>query len=171
MVSRDADGREAGLARRGFLKAGALGVASVLGAKSLPVARAEAAAALPATDIAKLADIAVGAEISFDYPDENSPAVLLRLDGPAEGGIGPNNSIVAFSILCTHKGCPVQYRKDKQMLICPCHFSSFDAAKGGRIIIGQANETLPQINLRIHDDKVQAVGVTGLIFGRHANML
>jgi len=170
MVNRNAEGREAGLARRGFLKASALGVASVLGAKSLPAAAAQAPD-LPTTDIAKLADIAVGAEISFDYPDENSPAVLLRLNGPADGGIGPNNSIVAFSILCTHKGCPVQYRQDKEMLICPCHFSSFDVAKAGRVIIGQANERLPQINLRIHGDKVQAVGVTGLIFGRHANML
>ena len=56
------------------------------------------------------------------------------------------------------------------MLICPCHWSSFDPAKAGRMVIGQASEPLPQITLRVMGDKVQAVGVSGLIYGRHTNI-
>ncbi len=125
----------------------------------------------PVTDIAQLSGLQPGAEITFEYPDEESPAVLLRLDGPAEGGIGPNESIVAFSLLCTHKGCPVQFKRERGMLICPCHWSSFDVAKGGRLVIGQATESLPQITLRVQDNMVQATGVTGLIYGRYTNVL
>jgi len=162
-----------GIARRNFIKLGGLfGLSAGLG-QAAPAAAQEkpAQADYPVKDIAQLSELQPGAEVMFEYPDEESPAVLLRLDGPADGGIGPNESIVAFSLLCTHKGCPVQFRKERGMLICPCHWSSFDAAKGGRLIIGQATESLPQITLRVQDNLVQATGVTGLIYGRYTNVL
>ena len=89
----------------------------------------------------------------------------------AAGGIGPNESVVAFSLLCTHKGCPLNFKSERNMLICPCHCSSFDPAKAGRLVIGQASDPLPQITLRITDGIVQAVGVSGLIYGRHTNII
>jgi len=124
----------------------------------------------PIVDVAPLAKIDVGAEISFEYPDADSPAVLIRLDRSAEGGTGPGESIVAFSTLCTHKGCPVSFKRSHNMLLCPCHWSSFDPAKGGRLVIGQASEQLPQITLEVSDGMVRAIGVAGLIYGRHTNI-
>lgn len=124
----------------------------------------------PAIDVAPLAKIVVGSEIAFQYPDAESPAVLIRLDHPAEGGVGPGESIVAYSILCTHKGCPVSFKKGRSMLLCACHWSSFDPAKAGRLVIGQASEPLPQVVLQLSNDVVRAVGVTGLIYGRHTNI-
>jgi len=163
------------IARRDFLLGGSLlGLASGAGltaAATVPSASAAAKADFPVVDVAKLSDIADGGEISFDYPDADSPAVLVKLDQPAEGGIGPNESIVAYSMLCTHKGCQLNFQKEHGMLICPCHWSSFDPAKGGRIIIGQASDRLPQITLRISDGVVQAVGVNGLIYGRQTNII
>ena len=164
-----------GLARRDFLRLG--GAAGLVAGTSItegsvtPAAAQSAKPAFPVTDIAKLADVEVGAEISFNYPDDDSPAVLLRLAESAEGGVGPEESIVAFSLLCTHKGCVVGYKPDAKMLLCPCHWSSFDPAKAGRIIIGQASAPLPQIKLQITEDTLQAVGVDGLIYGRHTNIL
>jgi arsenite oxidase small subunit len=170
------------LPRREFLKLGGLaGLAAGVGlpdagvAQSVgPAARSEAAAptdqAYPTVDVAPLSRIEVGKEISFAYPEESSPAVLIRLSHAAEGGVGPDRSIVAYSVLCTHKGCPVSYKADKGLLLCGCHWSSFDPAKAGRMIIGQASEPLPQILLRVNGDVVQAVGVNGLIYGRHTNI-
>lgn len=162
-----------GIGRRKFIKLGGLFGLSASFAQSASVSAQEKPAQpdYPVKDIARLSDLQPGTEIMFEYPDEDSPATLLRLDGPAESGIGPNESIVAFSLLCTHKGCPVQFRKERGMLICPCHWSSFDAAKAGRLIIGQATEALPQITLRVQDNMVQATGVTGLIYGRYTNVL
>jgi arsenite oxidase small subunit len=120
--------------------------------------------------VAPLAKIEVGAEIPFQYPDAESPAVLVRLDRPAEGGVGPGQSIVAYSALCTHKGCPVSFKKSHSMLLCACHWSSFDPAKGGRMVIGQASEPLPQISLHVSEGVVRAIGVAGLIYGRHTNI-
>jgi len=87
------------------------------------------------------------------------------------GGIGPNKDIVAYSMLCTHKGCPLNYLADRQMLVCPCHWSSFDPAKGGRLVIGQASQSLPSVQLDVADGMVRATGVDGLIYGRHTNIL
>lgn len=163
------------LTRRDFMKASGTGVAVLVAAQTVPRAQAATPSgggpAYPLLDVAPLSSIESGAALDFSYPDEDSPAVLLRLPEPGEGGIGPNNEIVAFSILCTHKGCPVGYRVARKMLICPCHWSTFDPAKAGNLVIGQASQALPQIKLQIAGGMVQAVGVTGLIYGRHTNII
>lgn len=163
------------LSRRDFIKVGGSGVAGVVAANAITPSSAAAQTSeekpYPVVDVAELSDIEPETPIDFTYPDENSPAVLLRLAEAALGGIGPDNSIVAYSVLCTHKGCPVNYTAERKMFICPCHWSTFDPAKAGVLVIGQASEPLPQIRLRIEDGKVRAVGVDGLIYGRHTNIV
>ncbi len=166
------------LTRRDFLIVGTAGVATAVAASGLahaadanPGASAPAAKAYPVIDVAPLASIAADAQISFDYPDADSPAMLVALPAAAPGGIGPDNRIVAYSILCTHKGCPVNYFPERKMFVCPCHWSSFDPAKNGQMIIGQGSQPLPQIMLRVKGGIVQATGVDGLIYGRHTNIV
>jgi len=164
-------GRGGRLSRRQMLSlSAAAGVSAGLGPVSVRAAGA-GASEMPVTGIAALADLDVGTEVHFSYPDDSSPAILLRLDGPVENGIGPDESIVAFSILCTHKGCPLGWHADQRMLICPCHWSSFDPAKNGRMIIGQASSGLARITLSLDGGMVRAVGVEGLIYGRQTNTL
>ena len=170
-MPKDDKRSDAGINRRELLSLGAMaGLAAGTGAVPRAAAQ-QSAASFPTVAVAPLAELEPGAEVDFDYPDENAPCVLLRLDGPVEGGIGPDQSIVAYSLLCTHKGCPVAYHPEQKMLICPCHWSSFDPAKRGRMIIGQASQGLPQITLRVESGMVEAVGVDGLIYGRHTNIL
>lgn len=160
--------------RRDFLAIGGAGLVSLAapgGSGTTSAAAAESPTPFPVIDVAPLADIARGAEMNFYYPDADSLAVLLRLPSAAQQGIGPDGTIVAFSMLCTHKGCSVNFRADLAILICPCHWSTFDPAKKGSVVIGQASEPLPQIRLRVTDGVVQAFGVDGLIYGRHTNIL
>lgn len=158
------------LTRREFIRissataAGGLVPRVAAAAPSLP-------AAYPVVPIVELRALKVETPFPFSYPDASSPAVLLRLKQPAAGGVGPDRSIVAFSTLCTHKGCPVAFRPERKLLICPCHWSSFDPAKGGQMVIGQASQSLPQITLRMQGETVQAVGIEGLVYGRHTNIL
>lgn len=144
------------------------GMAPALSAAGLQPAQADSYSTV---DVAPLATIKVDTPIAFTYPDASSPAVLLRLRQPAPGGVGPNDAIVAYSSLCTHKGCPVAYRPERKLLICPCHWSSFDPGKAGQMVIGQGSQALPQIALRVNGTMVQATGVTGLIYGRETNIL
>lgn len=117
--------------------------------------------------------LSVGQAVAFTYPDESSPCSLLRMGTPVEGGVGPDRDIVAYSTLCTHMGCPVSYDANSRCFKCPCHYSTFDAEKGGQMICGQATENLPRIALE-YDPKsgqVAAVAVKGLIYGRQSNLL
>ena len=163
------------LNRRDFLKIGGTGVVGFVAGQVLPLYSAQSAGlqkgVYPLVDIGPLSGLQVGAAVGFHYPDEDSPAIMLHLTEAAKNGVGPTSSVVAYSTLCTHKGCPVQFHPERRMLICPCHWSTFDVAKAGGVVIGQASQALPQIKLRIESDRVQAYGVDGLIYGRHTNIL
>lgn len=179
-MSKQPTQRRQSLNRRDFLKvssgavAGAASVPVIVTGTAVSVTSGDAAAAsamYPVLDVARLADLEPGSSVLFSYPDDASPAMLLRLSEAAESGVGDDRSVVAFSILCTHKGCPVSYKAERGLLICPCHWSTFDPAKLGSLVIGQASTSLPRIELKLNDGVVQAVGVNGLIYGRHTNIL
>jgi ubiquinol-cytochrome c reductase iron-sulfur subunit len=58
------------------------------------------------------------------------------------------DNIVAYSKICTHVGCPVGlYEQTTHHLLCPCHQSTFDAAKGAEVVFGPAARPLPQLPL------------------------
>jgi ubiquinol-cytochrome c reductase iron-sulfur subunit len=68
--------------------------------------------------------------------------------------------VVAFSKICTHAGCAISlYRKPtfaatepRPALVCPCHYSTFDPADGGKVIFGPAGRDLPQLPLEVDKD-------------------
>jgi len=168
--------------RRRFLKLSCAGLAGLATVATLPgqgaaTPRATTPSPEPTTypelKVANLNKLPKGAVVSFTYPDPGSPAILLRMGQPVLEGVGPGQDVVAYSTLCTHKGCPVAWRPQRQLLICPCHWSVFDPAKGGTMVIGQASQHLPQIRLRVDpaSGDIFAVGVSGLIYGRHTNIV
>ncbi|HEY6961063.1 MAG TPA: Rieske (2Fe-2S) protein [Gaiellaceae bacterium] len=67
------------------------------------------------------------------------------------------SGVVAFSKICTHAGCAISlYRKPtfapvepRPALVCPCHYSTFDPADGGKVIFGPAGRALPQLPLEV----------------------
>lgn len=127
----------------------------------------------PSQSIAKLKALVVNQPLSFFYPDNDSPCVLIKMGKSVMGGVGPDQDVVAFSILCTHMGCPVSYDQAEESFKCLCHYSMFDPDKGGQMINGQATESLPQIMLTYNhiDDSIEAVAIDGLIYGRQANII
>jgi ubiquinol-cytochrome c reductase iron-sulfur subunit len=89
-----------------------------------------------------------------------SPIVVVRLDPasiePQRRAWAPQG-IVAFSKICTHAGCAIAlYRKPRfaaveprPAFVCPCHYSTFDPARGGEVLFGPAGRPLPQLPLMI----------------------
>jgi ubiquinol-cytochrome c reductase iron-sulfur subunit len=58
------------------------------------------------------------------------------------------NDIVAYSKICTHLGCPAAlYEQTTHHILCPCHQSTFDAARGATVLFGPATRPLPQLPL------------------------
>lgn len=163
--------------RRQFLRGGAMAAA---GAAEATVASAPAAQATPAlaqidypsNRLANMADLTVGEPMDIEYPDADSPGILIKLGEAVEGGAGPDGDIVAYSVLCPHKGYFLSFNGEDRTLNCPGHFSRFDVEAGGQQIWGHATQNLPQFTLRV-DDKgdIYAEGSSDLIFGRPSYVL
>lgn len=170
------------LSRRRFFKvSGGLAAGAGLATGAIPgtahaVPGADAGSTVlpyPRKAVGSAAQMKVGQPVAFTYPDASSPCTAIKLGTPAEGGVGPDRDIVAFSTLCTHMGCPVAFDAKSGCFKCPCHFSTFDAEKGGQMVCGQATEDLPRIVLQYDAGAgtVTAVAVEGLIYGRQSNVL
>jgi len=164
--------------RRQFLRGGALAAAGAVAATVVPgqasAAAAPASAQLnyPTSKLGNVSGLKVNVPMDIDYPDADSPGVLIKLGHPVEGGVGPDSDIVAFSVLCPHKGFQVAYNDQDRTMNCPGHFSRFDVEAGGQQVWGHATSNLPQFNLTV-DDKgdIFAEGASDLIFGRPSNVL
>ncbi|MFL5826365.1 MAG: Rieske 2Fe-2S domain-containing protein [Thermoleophilaceae bacterium] len=65
--------------------------------------------------------------------------------------------VLAYSKVCPHAGCAISlYRyplyeptSDKPAFTCPCHYSTFDPAAGGKLLFGPAGRALPQLPLMV----------------------
>ena len=122
--------------------------------------------------IERVSNVKPWTPILFSFP-RNLPAILLDVDGSA-GGVGPKQSIVAFSALCTHMGCTVQLNSSLEIhgktkcLVCPCHTSAFDPVQLGAAIAGPATYGLPFIDLEIRGATIYATRIRQgqPVFGR-----
>ena len=165
------------LTRRRLLQGGAAATTVFL---TIPGFKDNAVAAqlarYPRLKIGALSSLRTDEPLIFSYPDNGPGAasMAIKLGVRAGGGIGPEQDVVAFNALCTHMGGPMMgsYQKaDKALGPCPFHQTTFDLTKHGMVISGHATESLPQVLLELEGDDIYAVGVLGLIFGRHDNLV
>ena len=54
-----------------------------------------------------------------------------------------NGELAAFSAVCTHLGCIVQWEKEKQDFLCPCHAGRYSA--DGAVIAGPPPRPLAKL--------------------------
>ena len=133
--------------------------------------------------------------LTFNYPLRNEPNFLLNLAPPpggtggatnVVGGVGPTNSIVAFSAICQHLGCPApaisyyppntcpQTPGGKAFYIhCTCHGSTYDVTNGAANLTGPAVLPLPQVVLEwdSSDDSIYATSMNGPPVNGHLSTL
>jgi Rieske Fe-S protein len=137
----------------------------------------------------------------FNYPLRNEPNFLLNLypasgspngQNGAEnvtGGIGTYGSIVAFSAICQHLGCPAPAIAFYPPGTCPntpggrtfylhcsCHGSTYDVTSGASNLTGPAVLPLPQVTLVTDQPgnkagNIFAVNETGPPVNGHLNTL
>jgi Rieske Fe-S protein len=71
------------------------------------------------------------------------PAIVVRL---------PTGELRAFSAVCTHLQCTVQYRSDLELVWCACHNGRFDLS--GRNVGGPPPRPLEQLEVVVRGDDV-----------------
>lgn len=136
--------------RRYFLAAaGAAGVAYVaaLGYPvykylASPVEKAESAAAVTEITLKDAQKLVAGSALVFKFG--SSPALLIH---------NPEGDWVAFSAVCTHLGCTVQYEPDQKRIHCNCHGGNYDPHTGKNV------SGPPPRPLTVYKVKLQDAGV------------
>lgn len=130
-------------------------------------------AGFPRVKVAELSDLQTNQPIVFNYPLDTEPNILVKLGIKAQGGIGPDGDIVAFSIICQHLGCiygfqttgtsPAcnsSYIADRPVGYCCCHGSVYDLANSASVISGPSPRPQPQVKLEIDSSgSIYAVGM------------
>lgn len=76
----------------------------------------------------------------------NKPGILVRT---------PEGEYRAFSAVCTHLQCTVQYREDFKHIWCACHNAHFDLT--GRNIAGPPPRPLEEYRVEIRGEEVIAI--------------
>jgi len=62
-------------------------------------------------------------------------------------------AFTAFSIHCTHLGCPVRWLGDAKLFMCPCHGGVYYA--DGEVAAGPPGQSLKRHPVRIRDGRVE----------------
>jgi Rieske Fe-S protein len=90
---------------------------------------------------AKVAEVLPNAGKIFRFGSK--PGVLVRL---------PSGEWRAFSAVCTHLQCTVQYRSDLEQIWCPCHNGHFDLS--GKNVSGPPPAPLEPYDVNVKGDEV-----------------
>jgi Rieske Fe-S protein len=93
----------------------------------------------------KLSNIPVGSSRVYKGVLGND-LILLRLE---------KDNVKAFSSICTHLGCRVQWDATAGDFLCPCHMGRFDA--NGEVTAGPPPSPLPAYPVKIEDGKIYVV--------------
>lgn len=64
----------------------------------------------------------------------------------------PAGDLRAFSAICTHLDCTVQYREDRQEIWCACHNGKYDLS--GKNVSGPPPRPLDPLEVRVRGDEI-----------------
>ena len=88
--------------------------------------------------LANASSIPVGESMALNDPSRG-PILLIHLE---------NGQFVAYSAICTHAGCTVQFNPHAQDIAWPCHGAVFDPYNNAQVIAGPAPFPLRKIPIR-----------------------
>lgn len=88
-----------------------------------------------------VSDLPEGEAKFFEYA--GSSAVLVKTKA---------GQIMALSAVCTHLGCIVQWEKDQQDFLCPCHAGRY--APDGTVTAGPPPRPLAKLPVTVAEGKI-----------------
>jgi len=143
-------GEEGRFTRAEFVRTAVGGVAVLWGGMTLypvysylnPKGQSDKATKVESVEVCKSTEMPKGTGRNFRFG--STPAVLIHT---ADG------QFHAFKAICTHLGCTVQFRDDKQLIWCACHGGTYDPASG-KNIAGPPPKPLTPLKVAVVDDKV-----------------
>ena len=100
--------------------------------------------------IANASNLPPGQSLTYNDPSLG-PIILIHLD---------NGQFVAYSSICTHAGCQVQFDPSMRDLVCPCHGAIYDPYHNAQVLAGPAPYPLQAVPIQ-YDPSTGNVYLTG----------
>jgi len=126
--------------RRGFIRISSIAGLTVVAVGLGRLFPKSAAATVSATPQNIIEDSSLSIGETFNFTSKSgSPAVLFK----------SKTGVYAYSAVCTHEGCTVQYNSASKNLQCACHGAVFDPGKDGTVVTGPTNKPLPKIKVAV----------------------
>ncbi|HSH46080.1 MAG TPA: Rieske (2Fe-2S) protein [Longimicrobiales bacterium] len=105
-------------------------------------------------DVGPLVDFPVGTTRKVTYPDPDpDPWGGLTVRNAAWVRREREDAFTAFSVYCTHTGCPVAWEEDAGLFLCPCHGGVFD--RDGDVAAGPPPRPLDRASVRVRNGRVE----------------
>lgn len=104
--------------------------------------------------VGKVEDFKLGATVSVSFQDP-SPLPWAGVTAQTSAWLRrvSDQQFIAFSISCTHLGCPVRWLPEADLFMCPCHGGVFYA--NGTVASGPPPRPLSQYPARVYEGDVQ----------------
>jgi menaquinol-cytochrome c reductase iron-sulfur subunit len=104
--------------------------------------------------VGKLDDFKIGSTVNVAFQD-SSPLPWSGVTAQTAAWLRrtADQQFVAFSMHCTHLGCPVRWLPDANLFMCPCHGGVFYA--DGQVASGPPPKPLNQYPVRVRNQEVQ----------------
>ena len=134
------------LSRRGFLEwmLGLLGGIGVLSAAGVALAYLQPPSGPGGkegpVEVADEKDIPIGEGRVVPFKD--TTALVIHTE----------SGFIAFSAVCTHAGCIVQWEKGRNRIWCACHAGAFDVE--GNVVSGPPPRPLPRYRVTVQGEKI-----------------
>lgn len=104
--------------------------------------------------VGRVEDFPVGSTTKVTYPDPDpDPWAGLAVRNAAWLRRESRASFIAFSVYCTHTGCPVRWVDESGLFLCPCHGGAFD--RQGGVSAGPPPRPLDRPAVRIRNGRVE----------------
>lgn len=104
--------------------------------------------------VGKIEDFTIGTTVEVSFRDP-SPLPWSGVTAQTAAWLRrvAEQEFIAFSVDCTHLGCPVRWLPNAHLFMCPCHGGVFYA--DGRVASGPPPRPLIQYPVRVQGGQVQ----------------
>ncbi|MGA2870012.1 MAG: Rieske (2Fe-2S) protein [Verrucomicrobiota bacterium] len=104
--------------------------------------------------VGKTDDFTVGKTVQVPYPDP-SPLPWAGITAKSAAWLRRESKeqFIAFSVHCTHMGCPVRWLPDAELFMCPCHGGVF--YQDGTVAAGPPPKPLVRYEVRVANGQVE----------------
>jgi menaquinol-cytochrome c reductase iron-sulfur subunit len=104
--------------------------------------------------VGKIDDFKIGATVNVPFSDP-SPLPWAGITSRSAVWLRRDNSeqFTAFSVHCTHMGCPVRWLADPELFMCPCHGGVY--YKDGTVAAGPPPHPLFRLQVRLNNGVVE----------------